>query len=84
MALNSEIRIEIQGHVNAPGMENSGRIKSLSEKRAKAVKSFLKDNGIDGSRLEIMGYGNTEMIYPEPKSVEEEEANRRVEIKIIN
>ena len=84
MALNSEIRIEIQGHVNAPGMANSGRIKSLSEKRAKAVKSFLKDNGIDGSRLETMGYGNTEMIYPEPKSLEEEEANRRVEIKIIN
>lgn len=84
MALNSEIRIEIQGHVNAPGMENGGHIQSLSEKRAKAVRSFLKDNGIDRSRLEVVGLGNTQMLYPEPKSVEEEEANRRVEIKIIN
>ncbi|MGB1103819.1 MAG: OmpA family protein [Crocinitomicaceae bacterium] len=84
MALNSEIRIEIQGHVNAPGMENEGRIKSLSEKRAKAVKSFLKDNGIDGDRIEVRGYGNTKMIFPEPKSIKEEEANRRVEIKIID
>lgn len=84
MALNSEIRIEIQGHVNAPGMENEGRIKSLSEKRAKAVKSFLKDNGIDGDRIEVKGYGNTKMIFPEPKSIKEEEANRRVEIKIID
>jgi len=84
MALNSEIRIEIQGHVNAPGMENEGRIKSLSEKRAKAVRSFLKDNGIDGDRIEVKGYGNTQMIFPEPKSIKEEEANRRVEIRIID
>lgn len=84
MAVNRELRIEIQGHVNAPGYRNNGKIKALSESRAKAVKKFLKDNGIEGDRIEVEGYGNTQMLYEEPTEVWQEEANRRVEIKIIN
>lgn len=84
MAVNDELRIEIQGHVNAPGYKNNGKIKSLSEDRAKAVKKFLKDNGIEASRIEVVGYGNTQMLYEKPTAVWQEEANRRVEIKIIN
>ncbi len=84
LALNDEIRIEIQGHVNAPGFENTNKIQKLSEKRANAVKKWLKDNGIAADRLEVKGYGNSEMIYEKPKNSEQEEANRRVEIKIIS
>lgn len=84
MAVNNELRIEIQGHVNAPGYRNNGRIKSLSESRAKAVKKFLKENGIESDRMIVKGYGNTEMIFEEPLNVDQEEANRRVEIKIID
>ncbi len=84
MAVNHELRIEIQGHVNAPGYRNNGKIKALSDSRAKAVKKFLKDNGIGGDRMVVVGYGNTEMIYEEPIDVWQEEANRRVEIKIID
>ena len=84
LALNEEIKIEIHGHVNAPDMDNNNRIQSLSEDRAKAVKKFLKNNGINPDRLEAKGFGNTEMIYEKPKNSEEEEANRRVEILIIN
>ncbi len=84
MAVNDQLNIEIQGHVNAPGYRNNGRIKALSESRARAVKKFLKDNGIEGSRMEVKGYGNTEMIFEEPIDVHQEEANRRVEIKIID
>ncbi|UKN03535.1 OmpA family protein [Paracrocinitomix mangrovi] len=83
MALNEEVSIEIQGHVNAPDMENSNRIQKLSEDRAKAVRKFLKNNGINPERLIAKGFGNTEMIYKDPKKPEEEEANRRVEILII-
>lgn len=84
LALNDDVKIEIQGHVNAPDMENSNRIQNLSENRAKAVKKFLKNNGIDPERLSAVGYGNTEMLYEKPKNVSEEEANRRVEILIID
>ena len=84
MAVNDELKIEIQGHVNAHGYKNNGRIKTLSENRAKAVKKFLKDNGIEGNRMVVKGYGNTEMLFEEPINIHQEEANRRVEIKIID
>ena len=81
--LNSEIRVEIQGHVNGPNMENSHAMQRLSEKRAKAVYNYLTDNGIDKDRLQHRGFGNTQMVDEHPKSVEDEEKNRRVEIEII-
>ncbi|MEZ4922783.1 MAG: OmpA family protein [Crocinitomicaceae bacterium] len=84
MAVNDEVRIEIQGHVNAPDMENSNKIQKLSEDRAKAVLKFLKNNGISPDRMEAKGYGNTQPLFEKPKKPEEEEANRRVEIMIIN
>lgn len=83
MAVNDEVRIEIQGHVNAPEMENSNKIQKLSDDRAKAVFKFLKNNGISPDRIEYKGYGNTAPLIEKPKKAEEEEANRRVEIMII-
>lgn len=84
MAVNDELRIEIRGHVNAPDHENTSKVKGLSEERAKAVRDFLKENGIDASRMVVVGMGNTEMIYEKPTNLAEEEANRRVEIRIID
>lgn len=84
LAVNDEVNIQIQGHVNAPGLENSNKIQKLSDDRAKAVKKFLKNNGISVDRLEAIGYGNTEMTFEKPKNLEEEEANRRVEILIVD
>jgi outer membrane protein OmpA-like peptidoglycan-associated protein len=83
LALNETVRIEIQGHVNDPSNKNPKHSMMLSESRAKAVKKWLKDNGIDDSRLVAVGYGATQMIYEKPRNVEEEEANRRVTIMII-
>lgn len=84
LALNDDIRVSIQGHVNAPDSKNTSRIQNLSESRAKAVRKFLKDNGISPERMEVLGFGNTQMKYPEPKELWQEEANRRVEIVIID
>lgn len=84
LAVNDEVKIQIQGHVNAPGVENSNKIQKLSDDRAKAVKKFLKNNGISVERLEAIGFGNTQMTYEKPKNAEEEEANRRVEILIVD
>ena len=82
MSLNSEVRIEIQGHVHAVG-ENSFSGRRLSLARAKKVMQYLEDSGIDKSRMEAVGFGNEHMIYPEPKFTWQEQANRRVEIKVI-
>ncbi len=79
---NPNVRIEIQGHVNETG-ENSMAAKKISEARAKRVYQYLIEKGVDKYRLEYKGLGNTEMIYPMPKNHFEEQANRRVEIKIL-
>ena len=84
LAVNDDVRIEVQGHVNAPGVDNNNKIQHLSENRAKAVRKFLKINGIDPDRLEANGYGNTKMLFENPKDPSEEESNRRVEILIID
>jgi outer membrane protein OmpA-like peptidoglycan-associated protein len=84
MESNTELRIEIQGHVNGPGLDNTKKLQELSTARAKAVYMHLRTAGIHADRLEYAGYGNTEMINPEPISAKEEVANRRVEIKILD
>ncbi|WP_169736003.1 OmpA family protein [Crocinitomix catalasitica] len=84
MAVNRTLRIQIEGHVNAPGYKNSAKIRNLSEKRANSVKEYLVENGIADDRIEVVGLGNTQMLYEKPKNEAEEFANRRVEIVIID
>ena len=76
--------IEIQGHVNAPGFDNDGKVKRFSLKRAEQIKEYLVGAEIEGRRIKVAGMGNEFMIYPNPKSYDEEKANRRVEIEILS
>ncbi|MDB4075588.1 OmpA family protein [Crocinitomicaceae bacterium] len=82
LALNSELHIEIQGHVFAIG-DNSFAAQKVSEARAKRVMKFLIENGIDKKRLKSVGYGNTRPVYEKPVRVYQEQANRRVEIVVL-
>ncbi len=82
MIINQTVKIEIQGHVFAQG-ENSLAAQKLSEARAKQVYKFLVENGIDKERLTAVGLGNTKPIYENPKFEYEEQANRRVEIRVL-
>ena len=81
LALNADLNIEVQGHVHQLG-DNNFRSKRLSRLRAKAVADYLINAGISKDRIEYNGYGNTAMIYPEPETDAEMQANRRVEIHI--
>jgi len=82
MALNSEVNIEIQGHVfSQKGFSLVGQV--LSEARAKRVYNYLVENGIDKHRMSTVGKGSKEPIYPNPKFSYEEQMNRRVEIQIM-
>lgn len=82
LLLNSSVQIEIQGHVHSTG-EGSLMGKKMSYDRAQRVMNYLIDSGIDKDRMTAVGYGNEFMKYPEPKFANEEQANRRVEIKIL-
>ncbi len=82
LILNSDVRIEIQGHVNSDGDESKVAMK-LSKKRALAIKKYFLKAGINKDRMTHIGYGNKMPVYPTPKNEYEQQANRRVEIKII-
>jgi outer membrane protein OmpA-like peptidoglycan-associated protein len=83
---NPKVHIQINGHVNYPFLpplkQQSGEFR-LSERRAEAVRQYLTQNGISGDRLTCKGFGNHRMIYPEARTPEHEQANRRVEIVIL-
>ncbi len=83
MGINKNVKIEVEGHVNGPNQRNTKEYQQLSEDRAKAVKNYLIENGIEATRIASVGYGNTQMLHPNPKSEVEMSANRRVEIKIM-
>ena len=81
LLLNSEIEIEIQGHVYAVG-ENTISTQKMSEERAKAIMKYLITSGVSKSRLTAVGYGNTKPIYADAENEKQQQANRRVEIKV--
>lgn len=77
---NKNIIIEISGHTDNTGSQKLNL--ELSDKRANSVKAYLVSKGIDESRLEAKGYGQTKPIAE--NSTEEGKAkNRRTEFKII-
>lgn len=84
LEINPTVRIAIIGHVNGPDNDRSKRFyQKASESRAKAVKEYLVEEGVAEGRLEVRGAGNREMIYPDPITDWQNEANRRVEIEVI-
>lgn len=84
LLLNPEMKIEIEGHVNGPLKKNSREFRKLSEDRAFAVRKFLMWKGIKKNRIKVEGYGNSQMLFPEPQNEEQGIMNRRVEIKVIS
>ncbi len=79
LASHPDVTVEIAGHTDSDG-ESAENI-TLSQDRADVVKAYLEDQGIDGSRLVPVGYGETE-----PVASNETEAgkarNRRIEFII--
>lgn len=80
MMANPGLKIKLQGHVCCMKADRQ----DLSTKRAKAIMMFLNQNGIDKSRLSFEGFGVSQPMYPIPeKDADEREANRRVEVLIV-
>ncbi len=76
---NEDMTAEIIGHTDNVGNPESNKL--LSKQRAESVKRFLVSLGVDGSRLNTVGMGDTK-----PKSSNDSEEgrlmNRRVEVKL--
>ena len=77
----SKATFVIEGHTDSTGSETLNE--KLSAKRAAAVKNYLVQNGIDVSRLESNGFGESNPIDSN-KTRAGRANNRRVEIKVTN
>jgi len=71
--------IEVQGHTDDQGSESYN--KSLSQRRAGTVSSYLRSKGIAGNRTNIKGFGETVPKY-DNTSDDGRSQNRRVEFLI--
>jgi outer membrane protein OmpA-like peptidoglycan-associated protein len=81
-ALNEfkNLKIEVAGHTDAAGSAKLN--KSISLKRAQAVKDILVSLGIDEDRMVVRGYGeDIPLVKNSPKGYSK--INRRVEFNIV-
>lgn len=91
MKKNPAMVIEIQGHVNCPQSWESCQTRkmndfnmNLSKARAKAVYDYLVGQGVEATRMTYVGFGATQMLYPDARSEDKMEKNRRVEIRVVS
>ena len=67
----------IHGHTDAVGGAEYNRV--LSQQRAEAARQyFIKEHGIDPSRLKAAGHGKTQLLLPDDPN---NERNRRVQFE---
>jgi outer membrane protein OmpA-like peptidoglycan-associated protein len=77
---NPSMEIEINGHTDNVGDDNSNLV--LSQKRAAAVVTYLLGRGVAGDRLDSAGFGETQPVAPN-ETDEGRALNRRVEFVIV-
>ena len=91
MAEFKDIKLEIGGHTDDVQIKSKtfADNAALSQARADAVKAYFVKKGIDASRLDAKGYGDTQPIT-DPKTLKggaldaARAKNRRVEFKLIS
>ena len=72
-----DLRLRIEGHTDNTGSMETNR--TLSELRAGAIRNYLVQQGIDSSRLETAGFGQTQPSA-DNATPEGRQQNRRVEL----
>lgn len=77
---NPALKLKIGGHTDNTGTEASNM--KLSQKRADAVKKYLVKNGVEESRLEATGYGQTKPVAGNTTAAGKAK-NRRVELELF-
>ncbi|MDG6777132.1 OmpA family protein [Thiomicrorhabdus sp. zzn3] len=80
MSRHPETNIKVTGHTDSAG--TAAYNQGLSERRAAAVKTYLESKGIDGSRIETVGMGESAPVATNKTKAGRAE-NRRVEIEVV-
>jgi outer membrane protein OmpA-like peptidoglycan-associated protein len=78
---NPHLHVQINGHTDNTG--NAASNKALSLRRATAVVDYLKQHGVETTRLSAKGFGSERPIVSNDDEMGGREINRRTEIEII-
>lgn len=77
--------VELGGHVAGYGtFSRNSEAFNLSVIRAKYIRDILIKKGINANRLRYAGYGNEQKIFKDPKTEEQMQMNRRVEVTVLD
>lgn len=77
---NPDYKLKISGHTDNQGNPDSNLI--LSHKRAQATRRYLESKGVESTRLDAIGYGETKPVA-DNDSADGRARNRRVEFEIV-
>jgi outer membrane protein OmpA-like peptidoglycan-associated protein len=75
-----DTNVLIEGHTDSDGSDDFNQ--RLSEGRANTVATYVKSQGVKGSRVTMVGYGETQPTASND-TPEGKQANRRVEIAVF-
>jgi OmpA-OmpF porin, OOP family len=81
MKENAKMVIQLEGHTDFQG--NAKDNMKLSKERVDAVKKYLEQKGISGSRVKTKAFGGTQPISRDD-TPESHRMNRRVELRILS
>jgi outer membrane protein OmpA-like peptidoglycan-associated protein len=73
-------KVRVEGHTDADGSDEANL--DLSDRRAKAVRRYLAERGVDEERLDAQGFGETRPVAAN-NNKKNKEKNRRVEFVIV-
>jgi outer membrane protein OmpA-like peptidoglycan-associated protein len=74
-----EVNVEVEGHTDSVGSEAYNQ--KLSERRARAVADYLSAGGINRSRINTVGFGESRPVTSNDTAAGRAE-NRRVELRV--
>jgi peptidoglycan-associated lipoprotein len=77
---NPRVRLRIAGHADERGSDEYNL--ALGNRRAAAAKRYLENKGVDGSRLEVISYGEERPLNPGSDETAYAQ-NRRDEFEIV-
>jgi OmpA-OmpF porin, OOP family len=76
-----DVQFRVEGHTDSKGSDSYN--KTLSQRRADAVRTYLVGKGIDSSRLSAVGFGEERPIDTN-RTADGRARNRRVEFNVSN
>lgn len=85
---NPKLKIQIEGHIcclkyGYDAIDEDTQELKLSENRAKFIYDYLVKKGIEAGRMRYIGFGRTKPLVKPELTIEDEDKNRRVEIRVI-